>query len=66
MSNEKDFDEAWYLRSNPDVARAVKAGQLRSGYQHYLDHEGRASHPTVTAETAAISPKAIGLAADKG
>ena len=30
------FDEAYYLAQNPDVAAAVKSGQLGSGYQHYM------------------------------
>jgi SAM-dependent methyltransferase len=29
------FDEAGYLRDNPDVAAAVQAGQFDSGWQHY-------------------------------
>jgi hypothetical protein len=33
--------EATYLAANPDVAAAVKAGQWRSGYDHYR-HFGRA------------------------
>jgi GT2 family glycosyltransferase len=38
------FDEAGYLRLNPDVRRAVEIGQVESGYSHYLMHglaEGR-------------------------
>jgi hypothetical protein len=39
------FDEAGYLRLNPDVRRAVESGQIESGYAHYFWHgraEGRA------------------------
>ncbi len=39
------FDEAGYLRLNPDVRRAVEQGQIESGYAHYFWHgkaEGRA------------------------
>jgi hypothetical protein len=36
-----EFDEASYLRSNPDVAEAVDAGQFRSGREHFELH-GRA------------------------
>lgn len=39
------FDEAGYLRLNPDVRRAVELGQIESGYAHYFWHgrsEGRA------------------------
>jgi hypothetical protein len=38
------FDEASYLRINPDVRPAVESGQIASGYAHYLQHgssEGR-------------------------
>ncbi|MEA1619900.1 glycosyltransferase family A protein [Erythrobacter sp. T5W1-R] len=39
------FDEAGYLRANPDVAAEVEAKRQKSGYVHYLmhgRHEGRA------------------------
>jgi GT2 family glycosyltransferase len=39
------FDEAGYLRLNPDVRRAIEMGQIESGYAHYFWHgrvEGRA------------------------
>jgi hypothetical protein len=38
------FDEAFYLKTNPDVAREVEAGRVRSGLDHYVQHgfkEGR-------------------------
>lgn len=35
------FDEAGYLRLNPDVRYAVEMGQIESGYAHYYWH-GRA------------------------
>jgi GT2 family glycosyltransferase len=38
------FDEAAYLRDNPDVAFAIARGDVGSGYLHYLQHglrEGR-------------------------
>jgi Phytanoyl-CoA dioxygenase (PhyH) len=38
------FDEASYLRLNPDVAKALATGQIRSGWEHYNEHgrrEGR-------------------------
>jgi hypothetical protein len=38
------FDEAFYLKANPDVAREVSAGRLQSGLDHYVQHgfkEGR-------------------------
>jgi len=39
------FDEAGYLRLNPDVRRAIEVGEIESGYAHYFWHgraEGRA------------------------
>ena len=38
------FDESAYLLANPDVARAVQAGQLASGRQHF-DLYGRSESP---------------------
>ncbi|KTS28378.1 hypothetical protein NS228_18875 [Methylobacterium indicum] len=38
------FNEREYLRCNPDVARAVLAGKMESGYKHFRVHgfrEGR-------------------------
>lgn len=34
-ASEAEFDEDEYLRCNPDVARAVERGQMRSGHIHY-------------------------------
>ncbi len=42
------FDEAWYLARYPDVAEAVRRGDLRSGLEHYLvsgRREGRFPSP---------------------
>jgi hypothetical protein len=42
------FDEHYYLLMNPDVAAAVTAGKLTSGYQHYIQfgqYEGRSPSP---------------------
>jgi hypothetical protein len=33
-----EFDEAYYLESNPDVKAAVAAGGLGSGRHHYITH----------------------------
>lgn len=38
------FDEAAYLLANPDIAQAVRAGQLASGRQHF-DLYGHAESP---------------------
>lgn len=32
----QDFDEAYYLNNNPDVAAAVNSGSWPTGYAHYL------------------------------
>ena len=48
MINEKDFDERGYLDANPDVAKAVHAGEFASGFAHYslIGHsEGRKFAP---------------------
>lgn len=42
------FNEAWYLENNPDVAEAVRAGDMRSGREHFAEHgyfEGRLPSP---------------------
>src|ERR1035437_10178245 len=31
------FNEAFYLRQNPDVAAAVDAGVFKSGWDHFVD-----------------------------
>lgn len=35
-ANNENFDEAAYLLANPDVADAVNAGRIDSGYSHYI------------------------------
>jgi GT2 family glycosyltransferase len=45
----ESFDEAGYLRLNPDVRRAIELGQVESAYSHYLLYgrsEGRAPPET--------------------
>lgn len=37
------FDEREYLRCNPDVWRAVRRGQMESGFAHYRMY-GRREH----------------------
>lgn len=34
-----EVNESWYLKTNPDVARAVEAGAIESGRSHYI-HSG--------------------------
>jgi SAM-dependent methyltransferase len=44
LATEAEFDETGYLLANPDVAVAVRNGNLKSGWQHFLQHgrvEGR-------------------------
>lgn len=40
------FDEAWYRQRHPDVAAAIAAGHLRSGFEHYCrdGFRGRSAH----------------------
>ena len=43
-----NFDEAWYIYQNPDVAKSLGAGGWSSGLDHYLAHgrrEGRLPSP---------------------
>jgi len=35
IATDANFDEACYLRANPDVAAAVRAHQFESGRQHF-------------------------------
>ena len=42
------FDEAWYLKRNPDIAMAVAKGTIASGYAHWVVDgriEGRSAPP---------------------
>ncbi len=44
QENGIEFDETFYLESNPDVKVAVANGFFKSGYDHYLQfgrHEKR-------------------------
>jgi GT2 family glycosyltransferase len=52
LLSQDDFDSEAYLEANPDVAKAVKAGEFASVYEHYLLHgarEGRPLRPPVLA-----------------
>ena len=33
-----EVNEGWYLRQYPDVANALKVGDIKSAKQHYIDH----------------------------
>ena len=48
VSQNSLFDEHYYLQMNPDVAAAVAAGAIGSGYDHYIEYgqyEGRSPSP---------------------
>jgi len=45
------FDEAAYLRLNPDVQRALELRQIESGYAHYLQHGHAEGRPVPSAPT---------------
>jgi SAM-dependent methyltransferase len=36
-ASRESFDETGYLLANPDVAAAVKTGQVKSGWKHFTD-----------------------------
>lgn len=46
LSPNMYFDEGWYRARNPDVAAAVAAGALGSGYEHYalVGYPSRSPH----------------------
>lgn len=48
-----DFDEEAYRCENPDVRQAVEAGQLPSGYAHYLLYGFREGRPRPSKPTCA-------------
>ena len=50
-----EFDEAWYLRAYPDVARAVAAGVYASAHAHYL-HRGVEEGRSTGAQRSRIAP----------
>jgi SAM-dependent methyltransferase len=44
VTDSEEFDEVFYLATNPDVAMAVRAGLIRSAYEHFTVYgkkEGR-------------------------
>ncbi|MDE2238481.1 MAG: hypothetical protein KGJ73_00955 [Rhodospirillales bacterium] len=49
-----EVDEAWYLKTNADVAAAVKSGELKSARAHYIIagyFENRLPRPVAVDET---------------
>lgn len=51
--------ERTYLAANPDVAAAVRAGQLSSGYAHYVQHGRAEGRPGGFAEPGKEAAKAV-------
>ena len=48
-----DVNEDWYLAQNPDIARAVAAGEVESARRHFIEHgyfEGRLPFPIIVDE----------------
>jgi hypothetical protein len=45
-----EFDEIWYLKAHADVADAVSAGSLSSGWDHYVRY-GRSEGRTAMRKT---------------
>ncbi len=35
LASESDFDEYFYLEAYPDVRKAVRSGEFKSGHDHY-------------------------------
>jgi GT2 family glycosyltransferase len=56
------FDEAEYLRLNPDVRRAIELGQFESGHAHYVSYGRAEGRPTASgpAEVRNVTLTAIG------
>ena len=44
------FDDATYLKLNPDVREAVKSGLLSSGWQHFVTYGCNENRPGVSVE----------------
>jgi SAM-dependent methyltransferase len=55
-----DFDEAAYLRANPDVAAAVDRGQFRSGWHHF-ETFGKDEHRRLGTDSSFQRPGALDL-----
>jgi GT2 family glycosyltransferase len=66
---EPDFDEEAYLRAYPDVAAAVRRGELKSGLEHYLlagKTEGRLDLPQYYQQANPLARAAAGAAVSGG
>lgn len=62
---EIDFDEAWYLQANPDIAAAVADGHFSSGFDHFRRH-GRAEGRRGTRDLGTPAPATPGMTAPRG
>lgn len=66
---QADFDEDFYLASNPDIAEAVRSGAWPHGFAHYLAHgqaEGRRPCADFDAEWYARAYPAARMETDPG
>src|SRR5277367_1325983 len=57
------FDPAAYLRANPDVAKAVEDGRMRSAWGHYLSWGHREDRPGVPGEVRDLVKSVMNAAA---
>src|SRR5271163_3869288 len=57
------FDPSAYLRANPDVAKAVADGRMRSAWGHYLSWGFREDRPGVPAQVKEIVGSVMDAAA---
>jgi hypothetical protein len=58
LVSEAAFDEAGYLRLNPDVREAIENGEVDSGYSHYIKYGRAEGRPFANAalETQSVAP----------
>jgi hypothetical protein len=63
------FDNGYYLRNNPDVARAVAAGAFKTSFEHFVQHglfEGRDSNLFFDEQTYLATYDDVAIAVEKG
>jgi tetratricopeptide (TPR) repeat protein len=57
--DEPDFDEAWYVANNPDIAAAIADGRLARAIDHYREHgrsESRLPRPPANLNPSSLNP----------
>ena len=64
MADDAPFDEAAYLRLNPDVAHALSAGAITSGRAHY-EHWGRHEPRQIARYSVSLDVSKAGLSTDR-